>query len=213
MRAVSHQALTQKMVDVNYRNIIHTEIKNLMIKFFNHSSEAFDPTDDMRSSLIDLLATISYGQKSEKLSQQIERMIFDFGKVLSPENSIIDMFPWLKYIPFVEKRLNSYAYKARDLTHEMFRHLIQDLRQRLKENENENSFAAHILKNMNISSETVTKPYEDSLENDDDESKKQFVFDEVDFMHLNNSFLVAGTSTTLSAINWTCVCILSIYLL
>src|SRR5438105_4666985 len=117
MRAVSHTALTQKMVDVNYRNIIYTEIKNLMIKFYNHSSESFDPTNDIRVSLIDLLATISYGQKSEKLSQQIEEMISGFVKVISPENAIIDMFPWLKYVPFVEKRLNSYAYKARDLVH------------------------------------------------------------------------------------------------
>jgi len=204
MRAVSHQALTQKMVDINYRDIIHTEIKNLMIKFFNHSSESFDPTNDMRSSLIDLLATISFGQKSEKLSRQIEQMLTGFSQVLRPENSTIDKFPWLKYIPFMERRLNTYAYKARDLAHEMFKHLLGDLRQRLKENENENenSFAAHVLKNMNISSDIVTKPYEDSLENDDEESKKQFVFDEVDFMHLNNSFLVAGTGTSLTALQW-----------
>src|SRR5438045_4842760 len=97
----------------------------------------------------------------------------------------------------MEKRLNSYAYKARDLAHEMFKHLLEDLRQRLKENENENSFSAYMLKNMNISSDIVAKPYEDSLENDDEESKKQFVFDEVDFMHLNNSFFVASTSTLL----------------
>src|ERR1043166_5392511 len=210
MRAVSHQALTQKMVNVNYRDTIHTEIKNLMIKLFNHSSEIFDPNDDIRSSLIDLLATISYGQKSEKLSQQIEQMISGFMNVLRPSNSTIDKFPWLKYIPFMEKRLNSYAYEARDLVHEASRYLLEDLRQRLKKNENENSFAAYMLKNMNISSDTFTKPYEDSLENDDEESKKQFVFDEVDFMHLNNSFLVAGTGNMFSAINWTCVCILSI---
>ena len=202
MRAVSHQAITQKMVNINYRDIIHTEVKNLMIKFYNHSSESFNPTNDLRSSLIDLLATITYGKKSEKLSQQIEKMISGFVQVLSPQNSTIDKFPWLKYIPFMEKRLNSYAYKARDLAHEMFKHLLEDLRQRLKENENENSFAAHILKNMNVSSDIFTKPYEDSLENDDEESKKQFVFDEVDFMHLNNSFFVAGTSTSLSALLW-----------
>jgi hypothetical protein len=81
--------------------------------------------------------------------------------------------------------------------------LLEDLRQRLKENDGkENSFAAHMLKNMNISSNVVTRPYEDSLENDDEESKKQFVFDEVDFMNLNNSFLIAGTGTTLAALKW-----------
>ena len=129
-------------------------------------------------------------------------MISGFMNVLRPSNSTIDKFPWLKYIPFMEKRLNSYAYEARDLVHEASRYLLEDLRQRLKKNENENSFAAYMLKNMNISSDTFTKPYEDSLENDDEESKKKFVFDEVDFMHINNSFLIAGTGTTLSALLW-----------
>ena len=102
----------------------------------------------------------------------------------------------------MEKRLNRHAYKARDLARELFKHLLEDLRQKLKENENENSFAAHVLKNMNISSDIVSKPYEDSLENDDDEFKKQFVFDEVDFMNLNNSFLIAGAITSLNFFQW-----------
>src|SRR2546429_619086 len=101
MRALLHQALTPKMVDNNYRDIIHTEIKNLTLKFFNHSSKGFDPTNDIRSSLVDLLAILSYGQKSEKLSQQIEQIISDFFEIFNPRNSLIDMFPWLKYIPFL----------------------------------------------------------------------------------------------------------------
>ena len=208
MRAVFHQAVTQKVVDNNYRNIIHTEIKNLSIKFFNHHSKSFDPTDDTRSSLIDLLATITYGQKSEKLSKQMGQMLFEFGQVLSSINSLIDMFPWLKYIPFMEKRLYSYAYKARSKVHEMSKQLLEDLRQRIKENKEENSFAAHVLKNMSISPDIVTKPYEESLENDD-ESKKQFVFDEMDFMSLNNSLVISGSSTTIDALRWIWVCILS----
>ena len=182
MRAVSHQALTQKMVNINYRDIIHTEVKNLMIKFYNRSSESFNLTNDLRFFLINLLTTILFGQKSEKLSLQIEQMISEIAQILRPENGTIDKFPWLKYIRFVEKRLNRHAYKARDLARELFKHLLEDLRQKFKENENENSFAAHVLKNMNISSDIVSKPYEDSLENDDDELKKQFVFDEVDFI-------------------------------
>ncbi|CAG8524038.1 813_t:CDS:10 [Rhizophagus irregularis] len=203
MRAVAHQALTQKVVDNNYRNIIQTEVKDLMIKLFNHSSKVFDPTDDMRSSLIDLLATISYGQKSEKLSQQIKQMFVGFAQVLNPGNSYFEMFPWIKYIPFIDKILYSYAYKAKYLLDDMSKQLLEDLRQRLKENDGEeNSFAAHVLKNMNISTDIATKPYEDSLENDDDDSKKNFVFDEVDFMGLNNAFLVAGTGTTVAALRW-----------
>jgi hypothetical protein len=202
MRAVSHQALTQKMVNTNYRDIIHTEVKNLMIKFYNRSSESFNPTNDLRFFLINLLTTILFGQKSEKLSLQIEQMVSEIAQILRPENGTIDKFPWLKYIPFVEKRLNRHAYKARDLARELFKHLLEDLRQKLKENENENSFAAHVLKNMNISSDIVSKPYEDSLENDDDELKKQFVFDEVDFMNLNNSFLIAGAITSLNFFQW-----------
>lgn len=208
MRAVAHQALTQKVVDNNYRNIIQTEVKDLMIKLFNHSSKVFDPTDDMRSSLIDLLATISYGQKSEKLSQQIKQMFVGFAQVLNPGNSYFEMFPWIKYIPFIDKILYSYAYKAKYLLDDMSKQLLEDLRQRLKENDGEeNSFAAHVLKNMNISTDIATKPYEDSLENDDDDSKKNFVFDEVDFMGLNNAFLVAGTGTTVAALRWIWVCI------
>ncbi|GBB84751.1 hypothetical protein RclHR1_11320001 [Rhizophagus clarus] len=203
MRAAAHQALTQKVVDNDYRSIIHTEIKDLMIKFFNHSSKGFNPTDITRSCLIDLLATISYGQKSEKLSQQINQMFVGFIQVLTPANSLYEMFPWLRYIPFIEKRLYSYAYKAKDLLDVMVKQLLKDLRQRIKENGGEeNSFAAHMLKNMNISTEIVSKPYEDSLENDDDDTKKNFVFDEVDFMNLNNSFLVAGTGTTVATLRW-----------
>ncbi|RGB22412.1 cytochrome P450 [Rhizophagus diaphanus] len=153
MRAVSHQALTQKMVNINYRDIIHTEVKNLMIKFYNRSSESYNPTNDLRFFLINLFTTILFGQKSEKLSLQIEQMISEIAHILRPENGTIDKFPWLKYIPFVEKRLNRHAYKARDLARELFKHLLEDLRQKLKENENENSFAAHVLKNMNISSD------------------------------------------------------------
>jgi hypothetical protein len=208
MRALAHQALTQKMVDNNYYSIIHTEITDLMIKFFNHSSKGFDPIDDMRSCLIDLLATISYGQKSEKLSQQIKQMFIEFVQVLNPGNSLVEMFPWIKHIPFIEKRLYSYAYKAKDLVGDMSKQLLKDLRQRLEENDGEeNSFAANVLKNINISTDIVTRPYEDSLENDDDESKKKFVFDEVDFMNLNNAFLVAGTGTTLASLRWIWVCI------
>ncbi|EXX77028.1 uncharacterized protein OCT59_006648 [Rhizophagus irregularis] len=202
MRAVSHQALTQKMVNINYRDIIHNEVKNLMIKFYVRSSESFNPTNDLRFFLINLLTTILFGQKSEKLTQQIEQMVSEIAQILRPENCTIDKFPWLKYIPFVEKRINRHAYKARDLARELFKHLLEDLRQKLKENENENSFAAHVLKNMNISSDIVSKPYEDSLENDDDELKKQFVFDEVDFMNLNNSFLIAGAITSLNFFQW-----------
>src|SRR4051794_21609916 len=119
MRGLAHQALTQKMVDNNYRNIIHKEIKNIAIKFYNRSSQGFDPTKDMRSCLIDLLATISYGQKSEKLSQKIEQMIFDFEKIIDPRNSLIEIFPWLKYIPFMTNRLYTFAYKAKALVREM----------------------------------------------------------------------------------------------
>ncbi|CAI2165793.1 3274_t:CDS:2 [Funneliformis geosporum] len=179
MRALAHQALTQKMVDNNYR---------------------FDPTKDMRLSLIDLLATISYGQKSENLSQKIEQMIFEFGEILNPRNYYIEMFPWLKYFPFLANRLYSFAYKAKALVREISTELLKDLRQRLQENDGEeNSFAALVLKNMDISSTIVTKPYEDSLELDEDNS---FTFDEVDFMNLNNSFLISGTGTTVSAIRW-----------
>src|SRR3954452_7332708 len=104
-----------------------------------------------------LLATISYGQKSEKLAQQIEQMVSEFIQVfLSPENSTMDKFPWLKYIPFMKR----YFYKAREINHEMSKHLLEDLRQRLKEKEKENNFVVHILKNMNVSSDIFTKLHE-----------------------------------------------------
>jgi len=211
MRAVAHQALTQRMVDDNYYSIIHTEIKNLTIKFYNRSSQGFDPTNDTTSSLIDLLAIISYGQKSERLSRNIKQMVYNFGQILNIRNSLMDVFPWFKYIPFLSDRINSYAYKAKGLVDEMSIQLLKDLRQRLQENDGkENSFAAHLLKTMNISSTIVTKPYEDSLENDDDDSKKNYMFDEVDFMNLNNTFLIAGTSTTISALRWILVCVISV---
>ncbi|KAG9287144.1 hypothetical protein G9A89_001039 [Geosiphon pyriformis] len=209
MRSLTNKAITGYIVNTYYQNIIHREVKHFMYRLLKTSSRPIEPTYDLRICVLNTLASITYGSRSELTVPTFKRFYNSLAEsyAMDVNSKLNSVFSWAsKTLPVGKHK--PYDIKARKRLDEMANELIMDLRQRVTVAKGrQHCFAAHILKaikNQKQISErfTLLPPIRESIEENRFQYNDYQTFDEYDSLHLIALFLFGGTGATVSQQRW-----------
>ncbi|CAG8536565.1 11229_t:CDS:2 [Ambispora gerdemannii] len=199
MHSLTRRAITRYIVNTHYQNIIHREVRNFMYRLYQTSSGPTDPTDDLKICILNVLATITYGSRSELTAPTFKRFYNSLAESYSMDanSKITGAFPWLSRTPSSVRKHKSRELKARKRLTDTAKELIVDLQQRVTtEKERQHCFAAQILRSIRKNNDrgiTVQQLYEEI---------DHQTFDEYDSLHLIAMFLFGGTGAVTCQQRW-----------
>ncbi|CAG8549812.1 7846_t:CDS:2, partial [Funneliformis mosseae] len=201
-RALSQAGLRLQVVDNHYFPIMRKMTDEMIKKLLSYNEEAINPSHDIYYYLVRILALCVFGYGSKGLGDSLIEKYVDIVKesivLLDPKASIVDCFPWTECLPF-NQRFIKYATEARARVDKVSEELLIDLQKRMNEpgGENINCFAAQTLRSVKFVDINPSPFVQDCGKKDKEDGL--YPMDIYDFNYLNSSFMIGGTSTSITA--------------
>ncbi|RIB30935.1 cytochrome P450 [Gigaspora rosea] len=183
-RSLTQQGFRPHIIDTTYFPIIKQTVADLIHKISGYKSAAIIPDDDFAYTVTLTLALVVYGRTSPEhgkiLIDEYVKIVDDAVPLISFSSYAADIFPWMRYLPFVQKS-EAHAANIRTNVDIASKKLNEDLLKRMKEfGDKENSFAAQIMR------------YENGM----------YTIDWHDFNYLFSMLLIGGSSV-ITTLKWT----------
>ncbi|CAG8679250.1 41132_t:CDS:2, partial [Gigaspora margarita] len=188
----------------NNSPIIKQTVADLIHKISGYKSAAVIPDDDFAYTVTLTLALVVYGRTSPEhgniLIDEYVKIVDDAVPLISFSSYAADIFPWMRYLPFVQKS-EAHAANIRNNVDIASKKLNEDLLKRMKEfGDKENSFAAQIMRCCNIIEEPMPSPFIKDYPGKDENG--MYTIDWHDFNYLFSMLLIGGSSV-ITTLKWT----------
>ncbi|CAG8710581.1 682_t:CDS:2, partial [Gigaspora rosea] len=192
------------IIDTTYFPIIKQTVADLIHKISGYKSAAIIPDDDFAYTVTLTLALVVYGRTSPEhgkiLIDEYVKIVDDAVPLISFSSYAADIFPWMRYLPFVQKS-EAHAANIRTNVDIASKKLNEDLLKRMKEfGDKENSFAAQIMRCCNIIEEPMPSPFIKDYPGKDENG--MYTIDWHDFNYLFSMLLIGGSSV-ITTLKWT----------
>ncbi|KAF0435295.1 cytochrome P450 [Gigaspora margarita] len=203
-RSLTQQGFRPHIIDTTYFPIIKQTVADLIHKLSGYKSAAVNPDDHFAYTITLTLALIVYGRTSPEhgdiLIDEYVKIVDDAVPLISFSSYAADIFPWMRYLPFVQKS-EIHAVNIRNNVDQTSKKLNEDLIKRMKEfGDKENSFAAQIMRCCNIIEEPIPSPFINDYPGKDENG--MYTIDWHDFNYLFAMLLIGGSSV-ITTMKWT----------
>lgn len=192
-RKLAHSAL--RMYGSGLKHLeerVCDEVEQLLKRFSAHQGKAIDPKDDISLMVLNVICAVVYGESYELEDEEFQRIIKYNNHIirLFKGFNILEMFPWLRFLPIEEGRI---LREARELRDGVLDAKYRDHKKKFDENENKNDVK------INDLTDTLLKAFYEAQEED---GKVSQLLTEDHLVMIMNDVFNAGIESTTATLLW-----------
>ncbi|KAG9307470.1 hypothetical protein G9A89_017300 [Geosiphon pyriformis] len=210
MRSLEMQMFRQSVIDTNYQTVIDQQVKNMIRSLeenlSNSTTNTLDIAKHIQICITHIFMIIVYGERAapgtnDPLFTLYQESIVHFFEFTGPKGYLLDVFPLLRFIPFLQRYLEKEAIEVRDCLDKACNDLLLALKKRLEINdpEKETCIATHLINSITVDNSIMADPATHKFEKGEN---GQLIFDRYDLNTVCNDIILAGTHNTFTTITW-----------